>query len=114
MEAINVSDAKGHFSEYISRAAAGERFVIQRRERPLAVLISVTELDRLDKAAQAAQQLAYTLGQQAALLEKIEAGQVHPAMAAFGLWEEEADLAALAVEIAENRQTQPERPVVDA
>ena len=39
METINISDAKSHFSEFLSRAASGERFVILRRERPLAAII---------------------------------------------------------------------------
>ena len=36
METINVADAKSRFSELISRATSGERFIIQRRERPVA------------------------------------------------------------------------------
>ncbi len=42
---------------------------------------------------------------------EIEGGEVHPAMAAFGLWREEADLAGLADEIRANRDRQPRRTV---
>ena len=40
MDYINVADAKSRFSELISRAAAGERIIIQRRQRPVAVLLA--------------------------------------------------------------------------
>jgi antitoxin (DNA-binding transcriptional repressor) of toxin-antitoxin stability system len=41
MVTMSVGDAKSRFSEMISRAAAGERFVIERCEKPVAVLISI-------------------------------------------------------------------------
>ena len=88
----------------MSRAASGERFLIRRRERPLAVLIGTTELEYLERGAQAAHRLALALGQSAELMGQIEAGEVHPAMAAFGLWRDEADLEALADEVYDNRQ----------
>ena len=46
MESINISEAKSLFSETVSRAAAGEHFVIHRRERPIAALIGSNELER--------------------------------------------------------------------
>lgn len=109
MKDINVGEAKSRFSELISRAAAGERFLIHRRERPMAVLIGSTELERLERTSQAAQRLALALGQDEALLQQIEAGQVHPAMAAFGLWRDEKDLETLDEEIYANRQRQSGR-----
>ena len=60
METINVAEAKSRFSELISRAATGERFIIQRRERPVAALIGAAELERLERAAR---RLALVLGQ---------------------------------------------------
>ncbi len=54
METINVADAKSRFSELISRAASGERFIIQRRERPVAALIGAAELERLERTSHAA------------------------------------------------------------
>jgi hypothetical protein len=51
------------------------------------------------------------LGQDVNLLEQIEAGEVHPIMAAFGLWQDELDLVSLADEIEANRHSQPSRPI---
>lgn len=113
METINVSEAKSRFSELISRAATGERFIIQRRERPVAALIGAAELERLERTSRAARRLALALGQEEAILEKVERREVHPAMAAFGLWREEADLAALAEKVADERLRSPSRPKID-
>ena len=113
METINVGDAKSRFSELLSRASSGERFVIRRRERNVAVLISPGELERLERASQAAHRLALALGQDHALLDKVERRQAHPAMAAFGLWQAEDDLADLADEIAADRAAVSSRPGID-
>jgi len=113
METINVAEAKSRFSELISRAATGERFLIQRRERPVAVLIGSAELARLERTSRAATKLALALGQGEAILEKVERRELHPAMAAFGLWRDEPDLAALADEIAGERLKPPTRPKID-
>jgi prevent-host-death family protein len=113
MESLNVADAKSRFSELISRAAAGERFIIQRRARPVAALIGATELERLERASQAARRLALALGQNKTILEKVERDELHPAMAAFGLWQEEPDLADLADEIAAVRRKPTTRPTPD-
>jgi len=61
MQTISVGEAKSRFSELISRTAAGERFLIQRRQRPVAVLISAPELERLERASRAARRLALAL-----------------------------------------------------
>jgi prevent-host-death family protein len=113
MEKINVAEAKSRFSELISRAATGERFIIQRRERPVAALIGTAELERLERTSRAARKLALALGQAEAILEKVDRRELHPAMAAFGLWQEEPDLATLAEEIASERQNLSARPKVD-
>jgi len=45
MSTISVADAKSHLSEYIARSGHGhERFVISRRGRPVAALVSVEDL----------------------------------------------------------------------
>jgi prevent-host-death family protein len=54
MNAINVGEAKRRLSELVSRAAAGERFLIRRQERPVAALISAAELERLERRYQPA------------------------------------------------------------
>lgn len=113
METINVAEAKSRFSELISRAASGERFLIHRRERPVAALIGTIELERLDRTSRAARKLALALGQEEDILERVERRELHPAMAAFGLWRDEADLADLAGAIAPERDQQPTRPSPD-
>jgi prevent-host-death family protein len=110
METINISEAKSKFSEYLSRAAGGERFIIVRRARPLAALISAGDLERLERSAEITRRLAQTLGQSPKLLAKIEAGKTHPAMAAFGLWQDEEDLEDLESQIKKNRQRGSSRP----
>ena len=113
METINVAEAKSRFSELISRAASGERFIIQRRERPVAALIGTTELERLERTSRAARRLALALGQDDAIMEKVEEHELHPAMAAFGLWQDDADLADMADEIASERLKSSIRPNID-
>ena len=113
METISVGEAKSRFSELISRASAGERFVIQRRERPVAALISSTELERLERTSKMAFQLARALGQSEDILREIEEGKLHPAMAAYGLWANEHDLDDLAERIAQNRQRSGSRPALE-
>jgi len=46
-------------------------------------------MERLERAAQMAGRLALALGQDQSLLERVEHHEVHPVMAAFGLWCEE-------------------------
>ncbi len=110
MEILNVADAKSRFSEIISRAAAGERILVRRRTRPAAVVISPRELERLDRASEAATRLAAALGQSPELLQRIDAGEAHPIMAAFGLWKDEPELEDLAGEIHRSRKRSGSRP----
>ena len=105
MEKISVGEAKSRFSELISRASAGERFVIERREHPVAVLLSLEELERLERTVGTARRLALALGQEPALLAEIEAGRVHPAMAAFGLWDS-GEMDEIAAELEAHRAQQ--------
>jgi prevent-host-death family protein len=109
MEAISVGDAKSRFSELVSRASAGERFVIQRRERPLAVLLSSAELERLERTARMALQLARALGQDDALLRQVDEGKAHPLLAAYGLWPDEKETPDLAEQIKHNRRRASKR-----
>lgn len=113
METINIADAKSRFSELVSRASAGERFVIRRRERTVAVLVSPGEFERLERAAQAAYHLALALGQDEAVLGRIARGEAHPAMAAFGLWRDEDELEKLAEQIQVERKMTAARPGID-
>ena len=46
---LGVGDAKRRFSEIMSRVAyKKERFLVQRRGRPMAALVSAEDLDRLE------------------------------------------------------------------
>jgi prevent-host-death family protein len=109
METVSVGTAKSRFSELISRAAAGERFLIRRRDHPVAVVIGSDELERLERMSSLAHRLALALGQDPDLLAQIEKGEAHPAMAAFGLWRDQEELATLSAEIQANRQAQVSR-----
>lgn len=113
MQSIRIAEAKARFSDLVSRVAAGERFMIRRRERDVAVLLSPADLERLERTAHMAQRLALALGQDRALLEKIERREVHPAMAAFGLWRDEPDLAELDQEIRAERDQSLRRLGID-
>ncbi|MCG8350647.1 MAG: type II toxin-antitoxin system Phd/YefM family antitoxin [Chloroflexales bacterium] len=110
METINVADAKSRLSELLSCVTAGERFLIQRRERTVAVLIGADELDRLERNARAARRLAAMPGQDEALLEAIGQDAVHLAMAVFGLWRDDPETTDLAERLVANRASQPARP----
>lgn len=92
MENLNITQARCRLSELISRAASGERFIIQRRGHPVAVLIGVKEVERHDSPIRTALGMAQALGQDKAILDKIEKGELHPAMAAFGLWRDVPDM----------------------
>lgn len=49
-EKVRVSEAKAKLSELMARAGyGGERFLIERRGRPLAALVGVGDLDLLEK-----------------------------------------------------------------
>lgn len=113
MVTVTISDAKSRFSELISRASAGERFVIRRRERDIAVLISARELEQIERNAHAAERLASALGQNHEILARINQGKVHPAMAAYGLWKDNPDMENLAKEIREEREKYVTRPEAD-
>lgn len=112
MQTINVIEAKSRFSELLSRVVGGERFIIRRRKKPVAVLVSLAELERLEQAAQMAQNLAFSLGQSEEILAQIDQGLIHPAMAAFGLWQDESPLDNLAEEIIQSRQNNQSRAEV--
>jgi prevent-host-death family protein len=109
MESVSIGDAKSRFSELVSRAMAGERFLVHRRNRPVAALIGPAELERLERLSEITRRLALALGQDAELLKQVEEEQAHPAMAAFGLWRDQEELSTLADEITANRRRQGSR-----
>ncbi len=68
---------------------------------------------RLSELVSRVSALAAALGQDEALLVAIERGDVHPAMAAFGLWRDDPDLDDLTQRITANRAGQPSWPAPD-
>jgi len=112
MEDINIAEAKSSFSTLVSRTSAGERFVIRRRGRAVAALINPAELERLERNAQISHRLALALGQDTQLLERITNREIHPAMAAFGLWRDD-EMDALTNENYAEREGAGRRPAVD-
>lgn len=53
VEKIRATEAKAHLSALMARAAyGGERFVIERRGRPLAALVGVDDLERLESESE--------------------------------------------------------------
>lgn len=109
MQSVSIDEAHSDFSELLSQVEAGQRVLIRRREQPLAVLISVEDMEHLEHAAQVTQRLALALGQDQEILDQITERRAHPAMAAFGLWQDVPELAALADDIAAARQSAPAR-----
>jgi prevent-host-death family protein len=59
----SVADAKKNLSELMSRAAYNnERFLIQRRGKPMAALVSIEDLERLEKEPVAPKGLLAAVG----------------------------------------------------
>jgi prevent-host-death family protein len=50
MEKVSVAEARGKFSEVIGRAAFGrERIVVERRGKPIAAVVPIEDLQRLEE-----------------------------------------------------------------
>jgi hypothetical protein len=64
-------------------------------------------IDFVAARSQKARRLAIAVGQDNGLLQKVERCEVHAAMAAYGLWRDEADLANIAEEIVFERTKTP-------
>jgi len=54
MTKVSMATAKGSISELASRAAAGERFLLLRRGKPLAALVGPGDLAALEAGARVA------------------------------------------------------------
>ena len=60
---MSVADAKKHLSELMSRVAYNkERFLIQRRGRPMAALVSAEDLEQLEQLSKTGQGLLSAVG----------------------------------------------------
>ncbi len=95
-EKVRVSEAKANLSELMARAGyGGERFLIERRGRPLAALVGVEDLERLER-------------------ERGEAGRSRGALALVGAWGdvvEDGEIDAMLEDIYSARERDPGRPV---
>ena len=86
----SVADAKKNLSELMSRTAYNnERFLIQRRGKPMAALVSVEDLARLEKDTAAPKGL----------------------LAAVGAWGDFDDLEEIIEDIYRQREQAQDRPV---
>src|SRR5688572_26451077 len=83
---FSTADVKARLSEMISKVAYGrERLVVLRRGKPVAALVSLQDLRRLEALdARASDQTV---------------ADVHPIMRAFGGWADRSDLDELLTEI---------------
>lgn len=53
MRAVTPTDMRRRLGEILDAASAGERILIERDHRPLAVLVSIEDAERLDEGRQA-------------------------------------------------------------
>lgn len=113
MVTMSVGDAKSRFSEMISRAAAGERFVIERREKPVAVLISIEELERLEGRINRAVEVAKSYGQSDEIIRQVREGKAHPITAFYGLWADQPEWDEITKTIYKNRRRKSKRKPVE-
>jgi prevent-host-death family protein len=52
MRTVSALDVRKHLGELLDAASAGERIVIERDRRPMAVLVSYEDAQRLDESAE--------------------------------------------------------------
>ena len=94
---FGTADVKARLSEFISRVAFGrERLIVLRRGKPMAAMVSIEDLRRLE-ALDAA--------------KTDRNGGIHPVMRAFGGWADRTDLDELLDEIYADRSTAKGREV---
>lgn len=92
------AEAKARLSELVNRVVYGdERVVIMRRGKPVAALVSVEDLHRLEKPD------AETATQEAEAAPR-DVRTIHPIMRAFGGWADRTDLDELVEEIYADRE----------
>jgi len=98
---MDTSAIKARLSEFIGRVAYGrERLLVLRRGKPVAALVSVEDLRRLEalEAGGAASEPGHELA-------------AHPIMAAFGGWAGRDDLDELVEEIYADRLATADREI---
>src|SRR5215217_1228169 len=89
-KSFSTADIKARLSEMIGKVVYGhERLIVLRRGKPVAALVSLQDLRRLEALDTAG----------------AEKPDMHPVMRAFGGWAERDDLDALTNEIYQQRAT---------
>lgn len=97
----DTSVVKAHLSEFIGRVAYGrERLLVLRRGKPVAALVSVEDLRRLE-----------ALDSTGATGDAGRESTAHPIMAAFGGWADRDDLDELVDEIYADRLAATDREI---
>ena len=95
---LNTAEIKARLSELVSRVAfSRERLIVLRRGKPMAALVSIEDLHRLEAL-------------DAAGIDNQEQ-DIHPVMRAFGGWADREDLDELVTEIYANRMAATGREV---
>jgi prevent-host-death family protein len=94
-EKVSVTEAKAKFSALMAEVAyGGKRFIIQRHGEPLAALVNVKDLVRLEESQE-------------------ESEQPHWALALVGAWKDvdDSELDSLVADIYASREKDTGRPV---
>jgi prevent-host-death family protein len=94
-EKVNVAEAKAKFSALVAEVAyGGKRFIIERHGKPLAALVSMKDLEALEK-------------------NQTESKQLHWALALVGAWKEveDSEIDSLVSDIYTSREKDIGRPV---
>jgi prevent-host-death family protein len=99
VEKVPVGEAKAHLSELMARAGyGGERFLIERRGKPLAALVGVEDLRRLEGGGEGGE----------------TSGRPRGALALVGVWGdllEDEEIDAMVEDIYSERRRDLGRPV---
>lgn len=89
---LDTHEFKAKLSEYLGRVAFGrERFLVTRRGKPIAAIVSVDDLKQLERM-------------QAAKSSESEKLRQHPIMQVYGAWADRDDLDDLVAEIYADRE----------
>jgi prevent-host-death family protein len=89
---LDTHEFKARLSEFLGRVAFGrERFIVMRRGKPVAAVVSIDDLKQLERI-------------EAGKSSASEKPRQHPIMTAYGLWADRDDLDDLVAEIYANRE----------
>ena len=96
---LDTAHVKAHLSEIVGRVAYGrERLIVLRRGKPIAAIVSVEDLHKLEAMDAAG--------------ERSESVVVHPIMHAYGGWAHRTDVDELLAEIYADRKAATGREVM--